>query len=80
MDETVTRTDWVRALARAIRLEGDPGAGEHEEPLAVHHHEHRLEPPQRAIRAPLLRQLDGGALELSPVLFELRLEAGEQRE
>ena len=42
--------------------------------------QHRLEPAQRAIGAPVARQLDRGALEIAAVLFELALEAAEQRE
>ena len=42
--------------------------------------EHRLEPAQNAIAAPVLRELDGGAFEVAAILFELRFEAREQRE
>ena len=48
--------------------------------LGVHDDQHRLEPPQHAIGAPVLGELDGRALEVAAVLFELGLEAGEQRE
>ncbi len=42
--------------------------------------QHRLEAAQNAIGAPVLRELDGGALEIAAILLELRLEAREQRE
>ena len=63
-----------------VGLDEVAGAGEQEQLLAVHHDEHRLEPAQGAIGAPVLRELDGRALELSAVLFELRFEPGEERE
>ena len=46
----------------------------------VEHDEHRLEPPQRAIGTPVLRELDRRALEVAAILLQLRLEAREQRE
>ena len=41
--------------------------------------QHRLEPAQRAIGAPVLRELDRRALEVAAILLELRFEAREQR-
>ena len=46
----------------------------------VEHDEHRLEPAQDAIGAPVLRQLDRRALQVAAVLLELGLETGEERE
>ena len=63
-----------------VGLDEVAGAGEQEQLLAVHHDEHRLEPAQGAIGAPVFRELDGRALELSAVLFELRFEPREERE
>ncbi len=48
--------------------------------FAVGDDEHRLEPAEDAIGAPVLGQLDRRALEVAAILFELRLEAREQRE
>ena len=48
--------------------------------VLVEHDQHRLEPPQDAIAAPVLGQLDGRPLEIAAILLELRLEAREQRE
>ena len=42
--------------------------------------QHRLEAAQQPVGAPVARQLDGGAFEVAAILFELRLESGEQRE
>src|SRR5258708_6982513 len=42
--------------------------------------EHRLEPPQDAVGAPVLRQLDRRAHQVALVLLELRFEALEERE
>ena len=46
----------------------------------VEHDEHRLEPAENAIAAPVLGELHGRAFEIAAILFELRLEAPEQRE
>ena len=45
----------------------------------VGHEHHGLEPAQRAVRAPVPRQFDRGALEVAAMLFELALESPEQR-
>src|SRR5207244_2187736 len=42
--------------------------------------EHGLETAEDAVGAPVFGELDGGALEVPAELFELRLEAREQRE
>src|ERR1700746_132951 len=54
-------------------------AGDDEELLRVPDQQQRLEPPQIAVRAPVLGELDGGAGEIA-VLLELALEALEERE
>ena len=41
--------------------------------------QHRFEAAQRAIGAPVLGELDGGAIEIAAILLELGLEPGEQR-
>ena len=46
----------------------------------VEHDQHRFESAQRAIRAPVLRQFNGGSLEVAAILLELGFEAREQRE
>src|SRR5207247_470074 len=46
----------------------------------VENDEHGLEAAQDAVGAPVFGELDGGALEVPAELFELRLEAREQRE
>ena len=50
------------------------------ERLAVGDGEHRLEPAQHAVGAPVLGQLDRRAQQVALVLLELGLEALEQRE
>ena len=42
--------------------------------------EHRFEPAEAALGAPVLGQLDGGARQIAAVLLELLLEQFEQRE
>ena len=48
--------------------------------LRVHDDEHGFEAAQHAVGAPVLRELDGRALEVAAVLLQLGLEAREQRE
>src|SRR5260221_11033163 len=48
--------------------------------LLVRHRQHCLEPPQDAVGAPVLGELDRRAHQISLVLVELLLEALEQRE
>jgi hypothetical protein len=50
------------------------------EDLAVGDGEHRLEPAQHAVGAPVLGELHRGAQQVALVLLELRLEALEERE
>ena len=50
------------------------------EVVVVGDREHRLEPAQHAVGAPVLGQLDRRARQVAPVLLELGLEALEQRE
>ena len=63
-----------------VGLDEVAGARQQERRLRVEHDQHRLEPAEDAVGAPVLRQLDGRPLEVAAVLFELRLEPGEQRE
>jgi hypothetical protein len=78
-----------RERVRAARADGEHAAvgrdhvavaGEEERALLVGDDEHRFEVAQNFVRAPLLAQLDGRAFEVPVVLFELALEAREQRE
>jgi hypothetical protein len=55
-------------------------AGKQERHPGVHHDQHGFEPAQQAIGAPVLGELDGRALEVPAILFELGLEPGKQRE
>ena len=48
--------------------------------VLVEHDEHRLEPAQDAVAAPVLGELDRRALEIAAILLELGLEAREERE
>ena len=85
LEQRARRSLRIRS-ARADRddaelgLEHVAGAGDDERRAAVRHREHRLEPAQDAIRTPVLRELDRRAREMALVLFELGLEALEQRE
>src|SRR5207237_3887537 len=54
--------------------------GQDERRALVGDDEHRLEAAEETIAAPVARELDGGAFEVAAILFELGLEAGEQRE
>ena len=62
-----------------IRLDQIAGAGQEERRLLVHDDEHRLEPAKSTVGAPVLGELDGGALEVAAMLLELGFEAREQR-
>src|SRR5581483_9310434 len=72
--------------ARAERYQAELGlehvahAGDHQRSLAVGDAEHRLEPAQHAVGAPVLRELDRRAKQVALVLLELGLEALEERE
>ena len=50
------------------------------EASSVGHRQHRLQPAQHAVGAPVLGEFDGGAHQVALVLLELGLEALEQRE
>src|SRR4029079_11360310 len=63
-----------------VWLDEVAGPGEQKRGGRVEHDEHGLEPAENAIAAPVLRELDGGALEIPAVLLEFGLEAGEERE
>ena len=63
-----------------VRLDEIAGAREQIHHARVGDEQHRLEPAQRAIGAPVARQLDGRALEIAAMLFELALEPAEERE
>ena len=74
---------------RAARADGDDAvlglehvahAGDDQRVLVVGDGEHRLEPAQDAVGAPVLGELDRRAHQIALVLVELRLEALEQRE
>ena len=85
--------EWRRS-ARAAAVAYGPARADGEDPLVgrddvarpreeerrlrVGDDEERLELPERLLRPPVGRQLDGGALELSVELLELPLEAGEE--
>ena len=56
------------------------GPRDEERALLVGHDQQRLELAQHLVGAPVLGELDRGALEVAAVLVELRLEAGEERE
>src|SRR6185369_1937632 len=71
------RADREHAL---LGLEHVAHSGDDERVLAVGDGEHRLEPAQDAVGAPVLGELHGGAHQVALVLVELRLEALEQRE
>src|SRR6266480_66784 len=53
--------------------------GDDQRGFAVGHGEHRLQASQHPVGAPVLGELHGRAKQISLVLFELRLEALEQR-
>ena len=84
LDERARRGERERA-ARAdgrhlvLRLDHIAVAGDDEQLLRIADQQQRLEAPQVAVRAPVLRELDGGAREVA-VLLELAFEALEQRE
>ena len=63
-----------------VGLDQIAGAGQQERQPRVHDDQHRLEPAQHAVGAPVLGELDGRALEIAAVLLELRFESREQRE
>jgi hypothetical protein len=74
---SATRADGHNAV---FRFEHIAGAGDDQRRRRVGYRQHRLEPPQDAIRTPVLRQLDGSSRQVALMLFELGLESLEQRE
>jgi len=56
------------------------GSGQQVRRALVHHDQHGFEPAQDAVASPVLRELDGRALEIAAVLLELGFESIEQRE
>ena len=63
-----------------VRLDQIAGARQQEHRFLVEHDQHRFEPAQRAIGAPVLGELDRRALEVAAILLELGFEPREQRE
>src|SRR5215472_13665639 len=63
-----------------VRLEHIARSREDERLLLIRDHQQRLEPPQKAIGAPVFTQLDAGSGEVSLVFLELGFEALEQCE
>ena len=68
------------ATMPVVGLDQIAGAREEQRRVLVEHDQHRFEAAQHAIGAPVLRQLDGRALEVAAVLLELGFEAREERE
>jgi len=64
----------------ALRFEHVAGAGEQQRDLAIGDQHHGLQPPQIAIHAPILGELDGRPRELARIALKLGLEPLEQRE
>src|SRR5512140_2409741 len=75
--ERPARTDSEHAV---VRLNHVSGPRQEHQVLPVRHHHQRLEPPQHAVRAPILRQFHGGPPQVPPELRQLRLELLEQGE
>ena len=63
-----------------VRLDDVAGARDDERHVRVGHHQERLQAPQRAVGAPLLRQLHRRPRQVAAVFLQLRLEALEERE
>src|SRR3954470_7519393 len=63
-----------------LRLKHVARAGDDQRMLLVRHGQHRFEPPQDAVGAPILGELDCRAHEITLMLVELALEALEERE
>ena len=80
---------WPRHGIRAARPDPDDpivgldqiaGARQQERGRLIENDEHRLQPAKNPIAPPVLRELDGGALQIAPILLQFRLEPGEERE
>ena len=63
-----------------LGLEHIARPGDDQRRRRVGHGKHRLQPPQHAVRSPILGQFDGRPRQVALVLLELGLEALEQRE
>ena len=63
-----------------LRLQHIAQAGKHELARFVGEHEHRFEPAQNAVGAPIARERFGGAQQIALVDFEFFLEQFQQRE
>jgi len=74
--ERAARTDADDAL---VGFDQVAGPGQQEHVALVGDDQHRFQATQRAIDPPVLGELDGGSFEIAAILFELRLEAAEQR-
>src|SRR5262249_60388125 len=75
--ERAARADGEDALLRGDQV---AGAGDQERGRLVGDDQERLELAEHLVRAPVLGELDRGALEVAAVLLELGLETGEERE
>ena len=62
------------------RLDHVAGAGDEQRVLGVDHGDQRFEPPQGAVRPPLLGQFGRGARHVRRVVLQLRFEAFHQGE
>src|SRR5471032_3094048 len=70
------RTDRANAV---FRIEHVAVTRNDERSLRVGGNQHGFQPAQHAVRAPVLRELDGGACQIALVLFQLGFEAVEER-
>src|SRR5512134_2553153 len=74
--------EWTAAADRhqpVLRLENVSVSSDHERSFAVGDRQHRLEPAQDAVRAPILGEFDRRAHEMTLVLLQLGFETFEQR-
>src|SRR5947208_2398319 len=62
-----------------LRFDDVAHPGDDQRGFAVGHRKHRLQAPQYSVGAPVFGELHGRAKQIALVLFELRLEALEQR-
>src|SRR4029453_10660174 len=63
-----------------VRLDDVARSRHDERVLAIGHRQERLQPPQDTVGAPILGQLHRRPRQVTPMLLELRLEAGEEGE
>jgi hypothetical protein len=77
---------WAKPLPEPMAIRSSSGSSTSPVPVMISDAsrigdaQHRLEPAQHAVGAPVLGQLHGGAGQVALVLLELALEALEQRE